>query len=93
MTEEIVGCKWSLSVLGAVRDGITRPGEIERQCAGLSTKVLNERLSKLVAFGILERVEYDIKRQHVEYHLTTRGQQFMRVLGEIDALQRSIDAG
>jgi DNA-binding HxlR family transcriptional regulator len=91
MTEEIVGCKWSLRVLGAVRDGVTRPGEIERCCAGISTKVLNERLGKSLAFGILERIAFDDKRQRVEYHLTVRGRQFLRVIAEIEALQMSIN--
>lgn len=91
MTEEIVGCKWSLSVLGALRDGLLRPAEIERYCTGISTKVLNERLNKLLAFGIVQRIEFDPKRQRVEYHLTQRGQQFLRVLDEIDAIQKGIE--
>jgi DNA-binding HxlR family transcriptional regulator len=91
MTEEIVGCKWSLSVLGAVRDGFSRPSEMTRRCKGISIKVLNERLAKLQAFGILERVELSDKRQHVEYRLTERGATFARILDEIDALQQHID--
>jgi DNA-binding HxlR family transcriptional regulator len=92
MTEEIVGCKWSMSVLDAVRSGVTRPGEIERHCHGISTKILNERLHKMLAFGIIKRIEYGAKRQHVEYHMTPRGHQFLRVLAEIEALQSTLDA-
>lgn len=55
MVEDIVGCKWSLAVIGAVRGGVHRPGALEHAIEGLSKKVLNERLSKLVRFGILER--------------------------------------
>jgi hypothetical protein len=29
MVEDIVGCKWSLAVLGAVRGGVCRPGALE----------------------------------------------------------------
>jgi DNA-binding HxlR family transcriptional regulator len=90
MVEEIVGCKWSLRVISAVRDGVSRPSEIERYCAGISTKVLNERFHKLIAFGVLERVELGAKRQHVEYRLTARGAQILRVLGEIEVLQTLI---
>ncbi|MCZ7563890.1 MAG: winged helix-turn-helix transcriptional regulator [Burkholderiales bacterium] len=53
MVEDIVGCKWSLTVLGLVRDGVVRPGAMEHAVPGLSAKVLNERLRKLVRFGIL----------------------------------------
>ncbi len=91
MVEEIVGCKWSLSVIEAVRNGVTRPGMIERFCAGISSKVLNERLGKLLAFGVLQRVAFDAKRQHVEYHLTPRGEQLLRVLDEIQQLQAHIE--
>ena len=44
MVEDIVGVKWSLAVLGAVRGGVVRPGAIEHAIEGLSKKVLNERL-------------------------------------------------
>ena len=55
MVEDIVGCKWSLAVLGAVRGGVCRPGAMEHAIDGLSKKVLNERLAKLVRFGILDK--------------------------------------
>lgn len=55
LVENIVGCKWSLAVLGAVRSGVHRPGAMEHAIEGLSKKVLNERLSKLVRLGILDK--------------------------------------
>ena len=36
MVEDIVGCKWSLAVLGAVRGGVCRPGAMEHAIEGLS---------------------------------------------------------
>jgi hypothetical protein len=53
MVESIIGCKWSLSVLQMVDRGINRPGAMERAIEGLTTKVLNERLRKLVNYKIL----------------------------------------
>lgn len=44
MADDILGCKWSLMVLQLVRQGICRPGQMERSVEGLTTKVLNERL-------------------------------------------------
>ena len=44
MVEEIIGCKWSVSVMDCVRKGIVRPGAMERSIVGVSTKVLNQRL-------------------------------------------------
>ena len=51
MVEDIVGCKWSLAVLGAVRGGVCRPGAMEHAIDGLSKTVLHERLAKLVPFS------------------------------------------
>jgi DNA-binding HxlR family transcriptional regulator len=91
MVEDIVGCKWSLAVLGAVRGGVCRPGAMEHAIEGLSKKVLNERLNKLVRFGILEKRAYPELPPRVEYRFTPFGDKFLGVLDDIDALQREID--
>ena len=91
MVEDIVGCKWSLAVLGAVRGGICRPGAMEHAIDGLSKKVLNERLVKLVRFGILDKHAYAEMPPRVEYRLTAFGDRFCGLLDGIDALQREID--
>ena len=91
MVEDIVGCKWSLAVLGAVRGGVCRPGALEHSIEGLSKKVLNERLAKLVRFGILDKHAYAEMPPRVEYRLTAFGDRFCGLLDGIDALQREID--
>jgi DNA-binding HxlR family transcriptional regulator len=91
MVEDIVGCKWSLAVLGAVRRGVHRPGALEHAIEGLSKKVLNERLAKLVRFGILQKTSYAELPPRVEYHLTPFGTRFCStVLDGIEALQREM---
>lgn len=89
--ESIVGCKWSVQVLSRIRRGITRPGALVRACPGLSTKVLNERLAKMVRFGILERVAFPELPPRVEYRLTDRGAHFVKILDAIDDLQSRVD--
>ncbi len=81
MVEDIVGCKWSLAVLGAVRGGVCRPGAMEHAIEGLSKKVLNERLSKLVRFGILEKQAYPEMPPRVEYRFTPFWRQVRRRAG------------
>lgn len=93
MVEDIVGCKWSLAVLGAVRHGVHRPGALEHSIEGLSKKVLNERLAKLVRFGILEKHSFDELPPRVEYRLTPFGQKFCGLLDGIEALQRELAGG
>jgi DNA-binding HxlR family transcriptional regulator len=92
MVEDIVGCKWSLSVLKLVRDGIHRPGAMQRAVDGLSTKVLNERLRKLQRYGILEKRVYPEVPPRVEYRLTEFGQQFSLLLDGIERLQQSLES-
>jgi DNA-binding HxlR family transcriptional regulator len=93
MVEDIVGCKWSLAVLGAVRAGVQRPGAMEHAIAGLSKKVLNERLAKLLRFGILEKQSYSELPPRVEYRLTAFGRKFCTLLDGIEALQRDLAEG
>ncbi len=93
MVERIVGCKWSLHVLDCVRRGIVRPGAIQRAVPGLSAKVLNERLRRLVAFGVLERRIFAEVPPRVEYRLTPFGERFLDILDRIAALERERAAG
>jgi DNA-binding HxlR family transcriptional regulator len=53
---------------------------------GLTAKVLNERLRKLLRFGIIEREVFAEVPPRVEYRLTAFGRRFDGVLGEIAAL-------
>jgi len=90
--ESIVRCKWSVQLLGRIRRGVTRPGALVRACPGLSTKVLNERLAKMIRFGILERVPYPEVPPRVEYRLTDLGGRFVKILDAIEKLQLHADA-
>lgn len=88
LLEDVLGCKWSWSVLQVVHAGTVRPGQIERAIPGISTKVLNERLKKLVANGVLEKAEFAEAMPHVEYAFTALGRKFLDVLERLDALER-----
>ena len=92
MTEDIMGCKWSMTVLQLVRQGICRPGAMERQIEGLTSKVLNERLKKLTNYGILHRHAYPEIPPRVEYQLTEFGEKFVNILDAIATLDREIHA-
>ncbi len=91
MVENIIRCKWSLSVLAQIQNGINRPGAIERSIEGLTTKVLNERLRKLVRFGILEKEIFAEIPPRVEYNLTQFGKKFINVLEAIEDLEQQIN--
>jgi DNA-binding HxlR family transcriptional regulator len=87
MMESVVGCKWSLSVIDLIRNGVNRPGKMEHAIDGLSAKVLNERLRKLLHFGVIEKRVFAETPPRVEYHLTDFGSRFAGILDSIHALQ------
>lgn len=90
MVESIVGCKWSLHVLAQLRAGVNRPGALARTEPGLSTKVLNERLAKMVRFGIVDKRIYPESPPRVEYHFTGFGEKFLVLIDEIGRLQEEL---
>lgn len=91
MVESIIGCKWSLTVLSLVRKGVRRPGEMEHAIDGLSGKVLNERLAKLVRFGILDKTSFPEVPPRVEYQLTDFGKNFITLIEQVDQLQQTLE--
>ena len=80
MVETVIGCKWSLTVLDLVARDILRPGEMERSIEGLTAKVLNDCLRRLVQFRVLEKRSYQEIPPRVEYRLTEFGWKFRRTL-------------
>ena len=92
MVEAIYGCKWSLTVYRLLANGVNRPGEMVRSVDGLSTKVLNDCLRKNLDFGIINRVAYPEIPPRVEYEITAFGRKFIRILDQIESLQREIEA-
>src|SRR5258708_35347519 len=77
LLEEVIGCRWTISVLGAVANGVKRPGALERHIEGISTKVLSDRLRQFTRAGIFERVPFPEIPPRVEYRLTDFGRKFM----------------
>jgi DNA-binding HxlR family transcriptional regulator len=86
--EDVVGCKWSAAVVGALKHGITRPGKLERYIPGISTKVLTERLRKLLAYGLIVREDYSGTVLHVEYRLTPAGARLATIIDQLHVLQK-----
>jgi DNA-binding HxlR family transcriptional regulator len=91
LLEDVLGCRWTISVLRAVAGGVNRPGALERHIEGISTKVLNDRLRHFLRAGLFERVQYPEIPPRVEYHLTAFGRKFIRLLREVEKLQAELN--
>jgi DNA-binding HxlR family transcriptional regulator len=83
---EVLGCKWSLAIFDAIGRGINRPGRIEREYDGLTTKVLHRCLNRLEADGLLSKQIFDETPLRVEYSLTDRGKALVAVLASVRSL-------
>jgi len=91
LLEDVIGCRWSISVLQAVGRGESRPGALERRIVGISAKVLGDRLKTFTRAGIFERVQFPEIPPRVEYRLTAFGKKFLRLLKEVERLQAELN--
>jgi DNA-binding HxlR family transcriptional regulator len=92
MLESVFACKWSARLLALLRSGPQRPGSIVRSLDGLTTKVLNDCVRRLVGFGLLERLTFAEVPPRVEYRLTARGERFVLIIDAVEELQRDLVA-
>ena len=88
ITEDVVGCKWTLRVIGQLRASHRRPGDLRRSIPGISAKVLNERLAKLIRYELVRKKIYPVTPPRVEYSFTALGRKFLSVLDAIRKLAR-----
>ncbi len=84
--EDVLGCKWSVSVLQSIAEGVKRPGALERHINGISTKVLSERLRKLEAYGLIAKSVFDSVPPRTEYTLTGHGTKVVAIVQQVRRL-------
>jgi DNA-binding HxlR family transcriptional regulator len=71
---EVVGERWTLLIVRDAFLGLRRFDEFQ-ESLGIARNVLTDRLNRLVAEGILERVRYSERPERFEYRLTTKGRE------------------
>lgn len=78
-TLSVIGDRWTLLVL---RDSFLRTRRFEdfQRQLGVTRHLLADRLRKLVAAGILEKVRYQEKPARYEYRLTEKGRDLHPVI-------------
>jgi len=69
---EVVGERWTLLIVRDVFLGKRRFDELQ-ESLGIARNVLTDRLNRLVAEGILNRVPYSERPARYEYRLTPKG--------------------
>ena len=81
---ELIGNKWVLLILIALRHGPRRNGALKREIAGISQKVLTQVLRRLEANGLVQRTDLETSPPHVEYSLTELGRSLEHVMRRLD---------
>jgi DNA-binding HxlR family transcriptional regulator len=71
---EVVGERWTLLIVRDAFLGVRRFDEFQ-ESLGVARNVLTDRLTRLVAEGILERVRYSERPERFEYRLTPKGRE------------------
>src|SRR5690349_8217273 len=72
-TASLLERRWQLSILYAALTGALRFNEFAEAVAGISPRMLSERLRDLEAAGLVERTVLPTSPPTVEYRLTDRG--------------------
>ena len=83
-TADLLERRWQLSVIYAALSGALRFNDFADAVAGISPRMLSERLRDLEAAGLIERKVVPSSPPKVEYRLTDRGRQLGPI---IDALR------
>ena len=76
---ELIGEKWAFLILRGTFNGLQHFEEFQAGL-GIARNILSDRLSKLVAGGILERAADPADKRRVVYSLTDKGADLLPVL-------------
>jgi len=76
---EVVGDRWTLLIIRDVVLGRTRFDQLS-DSLGVASNVLTDRLNRLTAEGVLERIPYNERPERFEYRLTKKGRELGLVL-------------
>jgi len=77
-TMELIGNRWSMSILGAILQGMTRFSDIQRNLSASPT-VVADRLRAFGRLGVLTQVPSADRANRMEYRLTDKGRAFLPV--------------
>lgn len=83
--------RWSVLILLALREETLRFSELRRKIGGVSERMLAQTLRYMEEDGFVERIAYEVVPPHVEYRLTSLGQEVEgQVTGLADWLESNV---
>lgn len=85
---EVLGRRWTGTIVRALLTGSSRFGEIRATVPGLSERLLSERLRELEREGIVDRRVHPERPVRIEYLLTPKGEDLLGVIEAASAWAR-----
>jgi DNA-binding HxlR family transcriptional regulator len=82
--------RWQLSIIYAALTGALHFNEFAEAVAGISPRMLSERLRDLEQAGLIERTVLPTSPPTVEYRLTPRGRRLAPVIEAMRAYAESV---
>lgn len=76
----VIGGKWKLLIVIALKDGTQRYNEISHKLPEISERMLVKQLREMEHDGIITRTVYPVVPAKVEYSLTQSGEKLIPVL-------------
>lgn len=80
---DVIGGKWSMSIIYALFPGKKRFSELERLIPGINTRMLVKELKNMESNGIVLRKVYATVPPTVEYTLTAKGKKLEPIINEL----------
>lgn len=75
--------RWKINILWMLKNGVNRYGLLKSQIAGISEKMLTERLKELELEGLIVRKNFNTIPPHVEYTLSEAGHLLSPILEQL----------
>lgn len=85
-TRQVLNCisdKWSVLIIGCLRERDRRAGELRRDIEGISQKMLTQTLRALERDGLVGREVFASVPPRVDYSLTPLGQSLSQIVDQL----------
>lgn len=80
---DLIGDRWTSTVLFVIGDGVKRYSDLQRQIPDVTKKMLTQTLRSLENDGLVERTVYPVVPPKTEYRLTPLGLRFLQPIAEL----------
>lgn len=81
----VIGGRWKMPILWRLEKRVWRYGELQRELAGISHKMLTQQLRELERHGLVSRTVHPVVPPHVDYALTPLGRTVVPIIESLRA--------